>query len=72
MRTGQGAQDTHKFALAAGMQADTSTISAKAAESAAKTAKASLEAQSSPWLGIEKDEADFVPPLFLKMTAASI
>ena len=62
MQTGQGAQDTHKFALAAQTQAEASKISARAAKSAANTAKAALEAQSSPWLGIEKDEADFVPP----------
>jgi hypothetical protein len=60
MRTGQGAQDTHRLAEAAKKQASASITSAKAAESAANTAKATLEAQSSPWLGIEKDDADFV------------
>jgi hypothetical protein len=60
MRTGQGAQDTHTLAEAAKTQASASTKSANAAESAANTAKATLEAQSSPWLGIEKDDADFV------------
>jgi hypothetical protein len=60
VRTGQGAHDTHTLAEAAKTQAGASTISAKAAESAANTAKATLEAQSSPWLGIEKDDADFI------------
>jgi hypothetical protein len=62
MQNGQGAQDTHKLADAAGTQAEASKKSARAAESAANTAKATLEVQSSPWLGIEKDEADFDPP----------
>jgi hypothetical protein len=59
MRTGQGAQDTHKLALAAQTQAGASKTSADAAKSAADTAKSALELQSTPWLGIEPGDVAF-------------
>jgi hypothetical protein len=60
MRYGKGAQDTDTLAHAAQTQAGASLISSRAAESAANTARATLELHSSPWLGMEKDEADAV------------
>jgi hypothetical protein len=62
MQSGQTANDTHRLTENAERQTGASTLSARAAESAANTAKAALEAQSTPWLGIETDDADFIPP----------
>jgi hypothetical protein len=45
---------------------DVGATAAGAGKKAVEIVKATLESQSTPWLGIEKDDADSTPPLALQ------